>query len=110
MPRSSLLDITGHTLRESLYEEAVKRGLIKQGDELRLDVDRACDLLGATRPREAPDLSTATRVGSILAWFRDNPHPDWLQEHVTGRYVVLYLRPRRAKPHANPNDKGGALA
>ena len=96
----------GHTLRTAMYGEAVRRGLIRNGDELRLDVDRACDLLGSTRPREAPDASTATMVGRLLAWMRDNPHPDYLQEYVTGRFIVLYMRPRASTLR---NDSQGTV-
>ncbi|MEA3200100.1 MAG: hypothetical protein QOE90_1528 [Thermoplasmata archaeon] len=95
MPRPGNLDITGPILRAAMYNTAVQRGLIRQGDELRLDVDRAADLLGVKKPRVKLERDEATHVGHILGWMKDNPDESaWLQQTLGAERVVIYLRPR----------------
>jgi hypothetical protein len=109
LPRPGNLSIAGPILRAAMYNTAVQRGLIRQGDELRLDVDRAADLLGVKKPRVKLERDEATHVGHILGWMKDNPDESiWLQQTVGGERVVIYLRPRQHPSEAERKERGSA--
>lgn len=96
----------GPMLRRSLYNEAVHRGWIKYGDELRVDVRRACVLYGITRNKDdTPTLSQGKRVLRILQWIRDHPDEAWSVDPVMDRRdLQLYIRP--GAPHAHKRGAG----
>lgn len=90
-------------LRRALYNEAVHRGWIRPGAELRLDVRRACDLFGISTRITPPSLAQGKRVLRILVWLRDHPDPAWTTSHNETRDELhLYLQPAPSTPGDSP--------
>lgn len=86
---------------EGLYSAAERRGLVREGAKLRLDVTRAAALFGLTSPTGELARTDARHVRDVLCFLRDHPPKGWgVTTLGLGDASQIFLQPDAQRPRA----------